>query len=214
VGGRAQLLTSLVLLAAACVACGTTTTASTPPSNAPDGIAASAAPDPTDCQARIEQATFDNLETIDRVAECRFTDAGVEAAAVVLAAGGTRDVLWSALWIYDVTGADPVRRYLTNEDESIRAMAAAILARLGERDALLVLGSLASDDGVLLGSHPPVAIGEFAIRSLARTIATADVPTSDVDHTTLGSAAEAWQAWLDSSVGQLRYDGETGEWSQ
>jgi hypothetical protein len=204
-----------VLLAAACVACDTTTTASAPPSDGPDGIAASAAPDPTDCQARIEQATFDNLETIDRADECRFTAGGVAAAAAVLAKGGSRDATWSALWIQESGGteAELVRPYLDNADASIRALAASLAARFGERRGLEVLLGLTESRDILLGSLPPTSIGEFAVRSLARMVRAADAPSGDVDIDTLAEHAKAWQGWLGERLAAMAYDPNAG-WSR
>lgn len=201
----------IALLAAMCAAC-----SSTPdPSRAPDQVpAASAIADPTDCQARIERASFEEIATIDRVEECRFTEGGIAAAGVVLTAGGSRDAIWSALWIYDAAAADPVRPYLHHESSSIRVMAAVILASLGEREALDELTRLTDDEGTLLGSHPPLAVGEFAIRSLARLVSASGAPAGDVDEETLAASSKVWQGWMAGPGAQLRYDAATAEWSR
>lgn len=172
--------------------------------------------DPTDCQARVEHATFDQPETIDLASSCRFTAGGVAAAAAVLRAGASRDATWAAIWVYSSLGTDPapLRSSLGSADASVRAMAGAASATLGEHEGLVVLLALVADETPLLGSVPPTSIGEFAVRSLARLIVADGAPDGNVDIDTLAQVAKAWHGWLDGRLTSLTYDADIAGWNR
>ena len=170
---------------------------------------------PATASAPIRAADLADDSSIDVVAECRFTLVGLEAAREALAAGGTRDQLWAAVWLYATSGTDPepLLPMLGAEDASIRVMAAAALLRLGEPGALEVLGAAVTDADTLLGSLPPLTISAYVQTNLGRFVVTGGTlpsPGTQVDPVT---SAEAWRAWLDDHADQLRYDAATGEWS-
>lgn len=145
---------------------------SQPPISLTPGPDSTGIAEPTDCRQRILAVSLDNEATVDALDECRFVAVGVIAAQEVIAAGGTRDQLWAAVWIYSSAGADPapLAPLLTNPDPSVRAMAAVAAVCWGDPRGFAVLSESLSDAGPLAGARPPVAIRRFAAYALGRCI--------------------------------------------
>jgi hypothetical protein len=169
---------------------------------------------PTDCGARIGAANLTDEATINAVDDCRFTAGGAEAARSVLAAGGSRDQLWAAVWVYSSASSDPapLLPLLQGADSSVRVMAAAAVARLGDRAGLTSLSDALADGGNLAGSRPPLPVAQFAVFSLSRFVdgAGAPAPATGADDET--AVANAWRAWLEQNASGLSYDQSRGEW--
>jgi len=185
-------------------------TAAPPPTLAPTPIA-----DASDCRDRILAADLRNSATIDEVDECRFIEGGADAAAEVLAAGGTRDQLWAAVWVYASSGDDPapLRPMASHDDPSIRVMAGAALTGLGDPAGPTALAAALLDDTVLVGSLPPKTVSEFAVYSLSRHVIGPDAPGRSTGPGDQPTVAGAWKSWLDEHGDALVYDPSTGEWS-
>jgi hypothetical protein len=149
------------------------------------------------------------------VQECRFVDGAVAVAGDVLATGGDRDQLWAAVWVYGSLGADPdpLRPMLAHDDPSIRVMAGALLAHLGDPGGLLALRDALPDESYLIGSEPPVSVSGFAVYTLARQVSAPDLPGPAASPDDAVAVARAWGLWLDEHVAALAYDPSTGEWS-
>jgi hypothetical protein len=193
-------------------------TATAPPSGAPTdapSAEAQATTEPTDCRERIQNATFDNEATIDALEECRFAVAGADAARDVLLAGGTRDQLWAAIWIYGSAAFDPVplAPMLHHDDSSIRVMAAAAAVAFGDRQGFAPLSDALADESPLAGARPPTTVGHFAAFSLTRYINAAGTPPAADAPEDDSVVAAAWRAWLTEKAASLQYDDDTGEWS-
>lgn len=172
--------------------------------------------DAGDCRRRIEATVLTDVTTIDAVDECRFIAGGAQAARDVLTAGGTRDVLWAATWVYGSSGAEPapLRLMLTNSDASIRVMAAAALARLGDASGLAALAAALSETDYVAGAYPPMPVARFAELTLARYVDGADVPGGPAATGDTSSLTTSWQSWLAANMSALTYDPSTGEWSR
>jgi hypothetical protein len=169
--------------------------------------------DASDCRRLFQEVDLEKDATVGAVGECRWVELGVEVARDVLAAGGSRDQMWAAVWVYGTSGTDPaaLRPMLAYDEPSISTMAAGALLPLGDRDALELLGAAVSDTDILLGSRPPTTISAYAQYILGRFVIADDTPAR------LGIApddsADAWLAWLERHGDALVYDPTTGEWS-
>lgn len=169
---------------------------------------------PTDCTGRIGAANLADDTTISAVEECRFTAGGAEAARGVIAAGGNRDQLWAAVWVYSSAATDPAPLVplLQGADSSVRVMAAAAVARLGERAGLNTLSDALADDGALVGSRPPLPVAQFAVFSLSRIVDGASAPARATGEDDARAVADAWHDWLEQNASGLAYDQSRGEW--
>ena len=171
--------------------------------------------DASDCRARIEAIKLDDVNAIDDVDECRFIDGGAQAASDVLAAGGSRDQLWAAVWVYGSSGTDPapLRPMLSNADASIRVMAAAALVRLGDSTGLAELETALADPDYVVGSYPPLTVAAFAELTLSRYVSGVDAPNGPSATSDTGALVSAWQAWLADHRACLVFDASKGEWA-
>jgi hypothetical protein len=153
--------------------------------------------------------------TVDAVDECRFIKGGADAASEILRTGGTRDQLWAAVWVYGSSAGDPapLRPMIKNSDATVRVMAAAALARLGDGSGLDTLGAALTDTDNLAGAYPPTLISEFAAASLSRMVDGPDVPGGPASAADITSLAGAWQSWLGTHRATLTYDASKGEWA-
>jgi len=158
------------------------------------------------CTDLIKAVDLARPETIDAVDPCRFTDAGADAARRVLQSNPAGGARWAALWVYAASDADPapLAPYLTSDDPTVRAMAAAATVRFGDRAGFAVLGQSLTESRQLEGTRPPSTIAAFALGTLNAVVLGDDVPT----------AADAWPSWLGAHAAGLVFDAAAGTWSQ
>jgi hypothetical protein len=163
----------------------------------------------------LREAKLADEESIQNLESIRFTQAGVQAAAEALGSGVTGDELWAATWVYASFGTEPkvLHPMLSNQDPSIRLMAAAALVALGDRSGFDVLVRLIQVDDRLRGSRPPIAVGAFAAHTLERYTGVTLSPTSVASAADLAAAAAAWTDWLNRNQSSLRFDEATGMWT-
>ena len=208
-------------------ACGSAAAPSTPPAEAsgaavsqsPDGSmsprpASIGGPEVVAAASAIDAAKTGDPVSMGTLQSLRFTDTGTQAARQRIEAGATGDALWAATWLYATAGTDPAPLVplLTNEDSTIRVMAAAALMALGSEDGFDVLVDAISSDDQLRGSEPPTTVARFAARTLDRYT---DAGLSGPAGTPAEKAESArrWSAWLEASHSSLRFDAETGMWA-
>lgn len=162
----------------------------------------------------IEAVDLGDAATIDALDAVRFTAAGEQAARDVLAGAASRDARWAATWLYASSGSDPapLRSVVLDPDPSIRALAAAGLVALGDRSGLDALVTLIPESTQLAGSHPPLAIGDFAVATSERYVEAADEPASATSEDDSTVARDAWRAWLAKHAGELTFDATTRTW--
>jgi len=203
-----------VLLLAILVGCTAAPAPSQPVAKGEPTIGPAALVDQSECRARIEAAELAKPETIAPVDACRFTSSGVAAAREVLAAGGSREQLWAAVWVYGSTSGEPepLRPMLAYDDPSLRAMAGAAMARAGERDGLTALRQALDADGFLLGATTPLPIARFAATSLARLVTAPGTPASTVSAEGDALFIADWRTWFEQHGPALVYDAAAGEW--
>jgi hypothetical protein len=202
----------------------------TTPAGPTTAVEVPATPDEAACQQAIAALDLADPASISAVAGCRFTPGGETAAQQVLAAGGTRDQLWGALWVYATSSRDPapLLPLAANPDPSIRAMAGAALAPLGEHAGIDALAASLNETSILAGSNPPEAIDEFAVFSLSRSVVAGGAPSSVTPSGPPSSASpassagpsptpsdpiHAWQDWLTAHSAQLVFDSTARQWS-
>jgi hypothetical protein len=162
----------------------------------------------------IESVDFAAPESLDAIAQLRFTDAGIAAARQTLTTADDRNELWAALWVYGSAPDDAaaVSPLLNHGDASIRMLAAAIAFAIGDRAALPVVQASLNDDTQLLGSQPPATIAEFAASTLVRGVeasGTPALPEPDADESAYHSA---WADWLTANAEVLTFDSSTKKW--
>jgi hypothetical protein len=181
-----------------------TTSDAQPPARTPDPAAVAAA------RTAIDATRLADADSVTAVDAIRSTRAAAQAAADALAAGADGDARWAATWVYASSGRDPapLRALLEDADASIRAMAAAALLALGDRDGAATLAALIPLDDELRGSRPPLALGAFAAGSLDRYI---DGP-SIADGAARSDVATAWTTWLAAYGSTMTFDPATGRW--
>jgi hypothetical protein len=187
-----------------------TTGPTSPPNPSPEGSAAYEAA----ARQKIEAADLSNDATIAEIGSVRFTAAGEQAARDVLAAGGSDDVVWAAVWVYGSAASDPapLRPFAVSQDLSIRAMAAAVLISLGDPSGFPALEAPLTDEDQLRGSRPPVSIDVFAVSTVFNDVTAAGMPappSSDSDIATVGAGLAAW---LQQHAADLRFDPASGSW--
>jgi hypothetical protein len=226
---RALSIPLVLVAVAALAACG-----ATPVRPAGDGSAGPAAPTTGDgstspapleasmgtvdpaailaARAAIDRARLADPASIDALATVRFDDGAPEAAAAALAEGVTGDARWAATWVYASAGTDPavLKPLLTDEDASVRSLAAAAVTAWGDPAGVPVLASLAASDRPLEGSFPPETIGDFAAGTLARFVTGGPDVAPDAAP---AAVAAAWTAWLGGAGASLTFNPATGTWS-
>jgi hypothetical protein len=178
--------------------CGTVNPSGPPPGSQAVDLSADA------CAGLIRAVDLATPETIDAVERCRFTDAGADAAKVVLTSNPTSGARWAALWVYAASDADPgpLLPYLASDDPSVAAMAAATVVAFGDRAGFPGLAKALDATQRLDGSKPPMSIQAFAFASLLSSVVVDEAPVD----------AEDWQDWLDANESALVFDGTTGMW--
>lgn len=161
-------------------------------------------------RATLAAATMDSAGA-DAIEAVRSTDAGVTAAAEVIADGGTGAELWAATWVYTSGATDPapLLPLLAVDEPNTRLLAAAGALSLGESSAAPVLVELLAADVPLAASSPPLTIGQFAAYTLTRYI---DAPEIPVDAAPADLVAP-WTDWLAGPGSAMAFDPETGRWS-
>jgi hypothetical protein len=154
-----------------------------------------------------------SLGTLEGV---RFTAAGIQAAAGVIAAGGTDDALWAATYVYASSARDPAPlRSLarsTTASASVRTLAAAGLVGLGDIDGFEPLIAGLRTPEPMAGADPAGTIWEFAAGVLRRYTTAGlgpDLAASDAERTTI---AGQWTTWFEANKGKLRFDQPTQVW--
>jgi hypothetical protein len=205
--GRAPFLAALTLLIAisACE--------SRPPVPTPTAAQPTATLDATACQQLISAVKLDDGATIRAAEGCRFNAAGADAAQALLAASTNLDTIWAALWVYSASGSDPapVRPFVTSQDPSVRAMAAATLIAFGDRAGLAAAQDLLAQTGPMLGSFPPISIDTYIVGTLVEYVLAADAPAS-APSTDGAAYAQAWAAWLATRRDALQFAPADGVW--
>jgi hypothetical protein len=220
-GSHRGLLLVAAALIAACSAAPAATTpgpAGVPSSgNAPSSPAgASPGQVATDEAAgRLRSVSLGDPATLAALEQIRFSPAGADAAATILASGASGDLLWAATWVYASSGSDPgvLGPLLANADPSIRAIAAAGLVGRGDQRGFEPLVALLGESGVLAGSAPPSLLWEFAGDVLERYTGAGLGPTLTASDAERVSAAQAWREWLGSNGPRLAFDTTTHRWS-
>ena len=178
------------------------------------GPAPSRDPAPVDCRKRIEAANLVEPETLDSIAACRFTVEGFHAARDVLAAGGSDDVIWAAIWVYAPGAWDPapLRPILERDDPTLRVLAAAGLVALGDETGFDVLAAQTTNRDHLSGSEPPIPIREFVVGTLYRYVGAEGAPGRWTTYEEYLTVDKRWTDWLKANDWKLTFDAETGQW--
>ena len=219
----ALAIVAVAAFAAACGSSSTPTGSGTLPGSTGGPVSPAAIPstpgEPTEADIAaagglIDAANLADDATIDAIDAVRFTPAGTLAASRRLAAGATGDALWAAVWVYVTLGTDPapLLPLLTNDDPSIRSLAAAGAAAMGQLEGLDVLAALLGEDGGLRGAHPSVLVARYAVFSLSSLLADGpgDVPTGTPDERL--AARAAWTTWLETNRSRLSFDKAQHAW--
>ena len=167
--------------------------------------------------ALIDAANLAEDSTISPIQGIRFTAAGTLAACGRLADGATGDALWAAAWVYATAGTDPapLLPLLSNDDPTIRVIAAAGLASLGRAEGLDSLVQLISVDAGLRGSLPPVTVARFAAYTLSGLIEGAPDSVGGASTGTpeeRSAATAAWTSWLEANRARVTFDPERHTW--
>jgi len=147
----------------------------------------------------------------------RLTAAGTQAAADLLKAGASGDVLWAATYVYGSASGDPapLKPIATdpNATATIRAMAAAGLVGGGDVAGFDPLIAALSGTDRMDGAEPAGAVWEFAADVLQRYTKQGFGPlltATDAERITI--AAE-WKTWLDANRAKLHFDATTQLWA-
>jgi hypothetical protein len=169
--------------------------------------------DASECRHRIDATNLADAATIQAVDACRYTAAGEQAAREALAAGGSPDQLWAALWVYSTSANDPTPLvpFATNSDPSVRAMAAATLVAFGDRSGFGALEQLLDEPAQLRGSLPPIGVSTFSMNTLARYVVADGAPT--VAPADTAALAGAWRTWLTTNGAALTYSVADVTWT-
>jgi hypothetical protein len=146
----------------------------------------------------------------------RYTAAGTEAAAAVLASGATGDQLWAATYVYASSGTDlgPLRKLMADAtaSASVRAMAAAALVGNGDTAGFEPLIAALGSPDELDGSEPAGTIWEFAADVLERYTQTGFGPTLTATDAERSTIQGRWTAWLEANRAKLRFDAAAHLW--
>ena len=219
---RATELVGLVaVITTILLGCSTSPNASTTPSgpagespSATDGPAKSREPGPDNCRERIEAADLLNTEAMDAIDACRFTVEGFHAARDVLAAGGSDDVIWAAIWVYATGAYDPapLRPILSRESPTLRVLAAAGLVALGDASGFDVLAASATNADDLSGSHPSISIREFVVGTFYRYVAADGAPGRWTTYEEFLTVDKRWADWVTANAARMAFDPDTGQW--
>jgi hypothetical protein len=178
----------------------------------------SGGPSPVDLEAAratLAGASLDDETSIDAVQGLRYTQEGVQVAREALDSGVTGDGLWAATWVYATSGTDPAPLVplLTNEDPSIRLMAAGGLVGLGDDRGFDVLVALLTVDEQVAGSHPPVRMWQYVAATLEALTGVDLGPAPDASPEEIAVAASAWSDWLEANRAKLSFDEASATWS-
>ena len=194
-----------------------TPSGSTTPADSPSfdpGPGPSREPGPSNCRERIEAADLLDPEAMDSIAACRFTVEGFHESRDVLAAGGSDDVMWAAIWLYAPGASDPapLRPILDREDPTLRVLAAAGLVALGDASGFNVLAASATNTENFSGSHPPISIREFVVGTFFRYVAADGAPGRWTTYEEYLSIDKRWGEWVTAHAGDMTFDSDTGQW--
>jgi hypothetical protein len=178
-------------------------------------VVASAPPlTPADARRLIESADLADETTLDAIGTIRFTVAGAQAAAEVLASSDDDDVIWAAIWVYASSGRDasPLRRHMDSSDPTIATMAGATLVAFGERSGFATLERSLGTTEQLRGSRPPQMISDYAATTLLRYVPSIAEASPLDGMVTPAMAAAQWATWLRDHGEGLSFDASSGTW--
>lgn len=220
--GVPLLLPTMLLFVAACNAAPPATPAATPRGSGGPGPG-SAIPAPsasadavTAAATLIGAAKLTDPTSLGALEAIRFTAAGIEAAAAVMAAGGTDDALWAAAYVYASSARDaaPLRTLVQSStaSASVRTLAAAGMVGLGDIDGFEPLIASLDTPEPMAGADPAGTIWEFAAGVLGRYTTAGFGPNLDATDAERTAIAGQWTTWFEANKGTLRFDQPSQLW--
>ena len=193
----------------------TSTSGTVGSSNAPDTSVSDTAITPSAAASVLASFKFDDPETQYAIHDHRSEPALVAAAGAALATGVTGPELWAATWIWVNEGDDPapLLALLTNDDPSIRIMAATGLIARGRQEGFTPLIEALTNESILVGQEPPTTAWAAAATSLVRFTAISDNgPPFDADTTRRLTAQQRWRDWFAQNQATLTFNVDEGQW--
>lgn len=172
----------------------------------------SAVDDPDGLLMSVDLADSDTLLPLGDA----IGDAGLLAAAeAALAAAADGDLKWAATWVV-VNGfgdADLLVPLASDDDLTIRVMAATGLLAQGRIEGFEPLIAALTNDEFLDGRYPPESAWSAATLALVRWTAVSDNgPPFDANPDQRVAAQALWNTWFADHRQSLRFDANEGIW--